>query len=155
MFHFNTPCCVEVSLGDSEQYSEPVIESLPCRGTAYAKRHYLVPVPSRDKLGGGCGRKGNGRKKVRGGDGAVGTDSPGGVAYRRIVGASASVICTVKSRRWRAVMEEVDKGCSEFCVTVGTATRTAGILGPDLQNILRQSYDYLTINRKIFCKSGP
>ena len=25
-------------------------------------------------------------------------------------------------------MEEVDKGCSEFCVTVGTVTRTAGIL---------------------------
>ena len=25
-------------------------------------------------------------------------------------------------------MEEVDKGGSEFCVTVGTATRTAGIL---------------------------
>jgi len=42
----------------------------------------------------------------------------------------ASVIfpCTTKSRRWRAVMEEVDKGCSEFCTTVGTVTRTAGIL---------------------------
>ena len=25
-------------------------------------------------------------------------------------------------------MEEVDKGCSVFCVTVGTATWTAGIL---------------------------
>jgi len=25
-------------------------------------------------------------------------------------------------------MEEVDKGCSKFCVTVGTVTRTAGIL---------------------------
>jgi len=25
-------------------------------------------------------------------------------------------------------MEEVHIGCSEFCVTVGTATRTAGIL---------------------------
>jgi len=25
-------------------------------------------------------------------------------------------------------MEEVDKGCNEFCITVGTATRTAGIL---------------------------
>jgi len=25
-------------------------------------------------------------------------------------------------------MEEVDKGCSKFCITVGTATRTAGIL---------------------------
>ena len=35
---------------------------------------------------------------------------------------------TITSRRWRAVMKEVDKGCSEFCVTVGTATRTAGIL---------------------------
>ena len=34
----------------------------------------------------------------------------------------------MKSRRCRAVMEEVDKGCSEFCVTAGTVTRTAGIL---------------------------
>ena len=25
-------------------------------------------------------------------------------------------------------MEEVDKGCSEFCVTVGTVIRTAGLL---------------------------
>jgi len=29
---------------------------------------------------------------------------------------------------WRAVMEKVDKGCSEFCITVGTATRTVGVL---------------------------
>ena len=36
--------------------------------------------------------------------------------------------CTIKSKRWRAVVEEVDKGCSEFCITVGTVTRTAGIL---------------------------
>jgi len=34
----------------------------------------------------------------------------------------------MKFRRWQAVMEEVDKGCSEFCVTVGTATRTVSIL---------------------------
>ena len=53
-----------------------------------------------------------------------------GVASRRIVGAFASVIfpCTVKFRRWRALMEEVDKGCSEFCATVGTVTRTVSIL---------------------------
>jgi len=59
-----------------------------------------------------------------------GTDSADVVVSRRIVGASASVIfpCTIKCRRWRAVMEEVDKGCSEFCVTVGTATRISGIL---------------------------
>jgi len=25
-------------------------------------------------------------------------------------------------------MEEVDKGCSKFCITVGTVTRTASIL---------------------------
>ena len=37
-------------------------------------------------------------------------------------------LCTIKSRRWRAVMEEVDKGCIKFCVTVGTATRTDDIL---------------------------
>ena len=65
-----------------------------------------------------------------GDDGGWGTDSPDGVASRRIVSASASVIfpCTIKSRRWQAVMEEVDKGCSEFCVTGGTVIRTAGIL---------------------------
>ena len=52
-----------------------------------------------------------------------------GLASRGIVGASASYLfCTIKSRRWRAVMEEVEKGCREFCVTVGTVTRTAGIL---------------------------
>ena len=65
-----------------------------------------------------------------GDEGGGGTDSQDGVASRRIVGASASVIfpCCIKSRRWRAIMEEVDKGCSEFCITVGTATRTVGIL---------------------------
>ena len=52
------------------------------------------------------------------------------VASRQIVGAAATVIfpCTIKSTRWRAIMEEVDKGCSEFYITVCTATRTAGIL---------------------------
>ena len=34
----------------------------------------------------------------------------------------------IKSSRWRVVMEEVDKGYSEFCITVSTETRTAGIL---------------------------
>ena len=54
--------------------------------------------------------------------GGGGTNSPDGVASRRIVGAPASVIfpCTIKSRRWRAMMEEVDEGCSVFCITVGT-----------------------------------
>ena len=35
------------------------------------------------------------------------------MAPRLIIGASASAIfpCTTKSRRWRAVMEEVDEGC--------------------------------------------
>jgi len=63
-------------------------------------------------------------------DGGGGTNSTDGVAVRQIVYASASVIfsCTMKSRRCRAVMEEVDKGCSEFCVTAGTVTRTADIL---------------------------
>jgi len=51
-----------------------------------------------------------------GDEGGGGTDSVDGVDF----GASASVIfpCTIKSRRWQAMMEEVDKGCSEFCVTV-------------------------------------
>ena len=41
---------------------------------------------------------------------------------------SASVIfpCTILSRRWRAVMEEVDEGCSN--ITVATLIKTAGIL---------------------------
>ena len=54
-----------------------------------------------------------------------GTSSSDGVASRWIVSASASVVvpCTVKSKRWRSVMEDVDKGCSEFCVTVGTNSR--------------------------------
>jgi len=32
--------------------------------------------------------------------------------------------CIIKSRRWRAVIEEVGKGCRELCVTAGTVTRT-------------------------------
>jgi len=52
------------------------------------------------------------------------------VASGWVVCVPASVIFprTIKSIRWRAVIEEVHKGRSEFCVTVGTATRTAGIL---------------------------
>ena len=88
-----------------------------------------MPVPSQDKLGGLHDKKGHSAWKWRD-DGDGGTDSPDGVASRWIVSASASVIfpCTMKSRRWRAVMEEVDKGCREFCITVGTVIRTAGLL---------------------------
>ena len=54
------------------------------------------------------------------------------MASRQIVGASASVVfsCTIKSRRWRAIMEKIDKGCNEFCIIAqsDTVTRTAGIL---------------------------
>ena len=66
---------------------------------------------------------------VKMGDGGGGgTNSLDWVVCRWTVCASASVIfpCTIKSIRWRAVMEEVDKRCSKFCVTVGTATRMAG-----------------------------
>ena len=75
-----------------------------------------------------AGRKGIQHKG--GGDGGGGTDIPDGVAFRRIVGASACLIfpCTMKSRKRQAVMEVVDKGCSEFCATVSTVTRTACIL---------------------------
>jgi len=52
-----------------------------------------------------------------GDDRGGGTDSP-----------DVIFLCSIKSRRWRAVMEEVDKGCSEFYVTAGTVTRIAGIL---------------------------
>jgi len=83
-------------------------------------QHCSVPVPCQGKLGG----------LWQTGQLAWVTDSPDGMASRRIVGASASVIfpCTIKSRRWQAVVKQVDKGCCEFCVTVGTVTRTAGIL---------------------------
>ena len=53
-----------------------------------------------------------------------------GVAPRWIAGAFASVTFpyTIKSRRWQAMTEEVDKGCSKSYATAGTVTRTAGIL---------------------------
>jgi len=71
----------------------------------------------------GCGRKGTWHKM--GDDGGGGTDSLDWVASKRIVGACASVIfpCTIKSRRRQAVIEEIDKGFSEFCIIIGTATR--------------------------------
>ena len=95
------------------------------QATGYASQHYSVPVPSRDKLGGFWQTA----FSVKwGDDGGRSTESLGGVASRQIVSVSASVICAIKSRRWRAVMWEIDIGCSEFCITVGTATRTAGIL---------------------------
>lgn len=51
-------------------------------------------------------------------------------ASRQIVHVHASFIfpCTIKSMRWQAVMDEVDKECSDFCVIVGTVTGTVGIL---------------------------
>ena len=75
-----------------------------------------------------CGR--NGIRRKNGGMVEVGAPIVRMGGVRQIVGASASVIfpCSTKSRRWRAIMEEVDKGCIEFCVTAGTATRSAGIL---------------------------
>ena len=92
------------------------------QATGYASKHHLVPVPSQDRWE-GCSRKG-----IRHENG--GMMEVGHRQSRRIVGASASAVlpCSIKSRRWRAIMEEVDKGCSKFCITVGTATRTAGIL---------------------------
>ena len=71
----------------------------------------------------GCGRKDIQHKNG-------GMMEVGAPIVQRIVGASASIMfpCTIKSRRWRAIMQEVDKECSEFYVTVGTATRTSGIL---------------------------
>jgi len=97
-----------------------------------------VPVPSQDKLG---ELRQKGHLAENGGVmevGPGGTDSPDGVASRQIVRASASVVfpCTIKSRRWRAIMEEVDKGCKEFCVSVGTVTRTDGILIHSLRCLL-------------------
>ena len=48
-------------------------------------------------------------------------------ASRRIV-PLVIFLHTIKSRRWQEIMEGADKGCSEFCITIGTVTRTAGIL---------------------------
>ena len=81
-----------------------------------------------------------------GDDGGRGTDSLHSVASRLIVGVSASVIFPgiIKSKRWRAVMEEVDKGCSKFCITVGTATRTAGILIHSQLKVLTEQASRLT-----------
>ena len=76
----------------------------------------------------GCDRKGI-RCANGGDDEGGGTDSLDGVVSRRFVSASASVIfpCIIKSSNGER-MEEVDKGCIEFCIIVGTVTRTAGIL---------------------------
>jgi len=67
----------------------------------------------------GCGRKGIQRKN--GGMMEVGAPIVR-MGWRRCVGAPASVIfpCTIKSRSWQAVMDEVDKGRAEFCVTAAT-----------------------------------
>ena len=74
-------------------------------------------VPSKDKLGGGCGRKGIKHKSED--DRSGGTNSPDGVTSRRIVRAFASVIFpyTIKSRRWWAIIKEVYKGCCDLCIT--------------------------------------
>jgi len=55
-----------------------------------------------------CGRKG-----IQSKNGGWLTDSPDGVMSRQIVSVSASDIfpCTLKSRRWQAIMDEVDEGC--------------------------------------------
>ena len=65
-----------------------------------------------------------------GDNGGGGTDSPDGVLVQVDCQCICLcyLVCPIKSRSWRAVMEEVDKGRSKFCVTVGTVTRTAGIL---------------------------
>ena len=75
----------------------------------------------------GCGRKGIWRENGETMEVAAPIVRMG---WRPDVSVSASVIfpCTIKIGRWQAVMEEVNKGCGEFCITVGTATRTAGIL---------------------------
>jgi len=81
-----------------------------------------------------------------GDDGGGGTDSLHGVVSRLIVGVSAFVFFpgTIKSKRWRAVMEEIDKGCGKFCITVGTATRTAVILIHSQLKVLTEQASRLT-----------
>jgi len=101
-----------------------------CPGSKAVKRSLLLLLLSQARINWeGYGRKGIWHKNG-GDDEGGGTDSPDGVASRWTVRASASIIfpCSIKSRRWQSVMEEVDEGCSEPCVSVGTVTRTAGIL---------------------------
>ena len=42
-------------------------------------------------------------------------------------------------------MEEIVEGCSEFCVTVGTATRTADILIHSQLKVLADNLSWLTL----------
>jgi len=94
------------------------------QATGYASKHCSVPLPSQDKLG-GLQQKGHSMQKSWD-DGGGGTDSHlDGMASGWII---VIFPCTIKTTRWQAVMEEVDKGCSEFCLTVGTVTRIASIL---------------------------
>jgi len=78
--------------------------------------------------------------------GGGGTDSLDGVVSGPVVSVPASVIfpCTIKSRRLQVKMEEVDKWCSEFCITVATANR-----GP----IYKISYDLSQDYRKFIVRS--
>ena len=87
----------------------------------------LLGACPKDKLG-GLRQKGHSTNK--GGDDGGGALivrmgwRPDGLSVRLPLLSST----TTKCRRWRAVMEEVNKWCSEFCISVGAATRTAGIL---------------------------
>ena len=87
-------------------------------GSASAK----TPGPSPDKLA-GLWQKGHSTQKWRD-DGVPMGWRPDALSVRLPV----IFPCTTKSRRWQAITQEVDKGCSEFCVTVGTVTRNASIL---------------------------
>jgi len=73
----------------------------------------------------GCGR--NGIRCKNGEMMEVGAPVVRMGASRRIV-PLVIFLHTIKTRRWQEIMEGADKGCSEFCITVGTVTRTAGIL---------------------------
>jgi len=79
----------------------PQILSTDNQATGYASQHHSM-------AGGGAAERAFGIKM--GDDGGGGTDSSDRVAFRWIVGASASVIvlCTIQCRRWRALVEEVD-----------------------------------------------
>jgi len=59
-----------------------------------------------------------------GDDGDGGTNSPDRVASRRTVGVSVIFPCTLKSRKWRAITELLNKGCSEFYETVENCQHT-------------------------------
>jgi len=52
-------------------------------------------------------------------------------------------------------MEEVDKGCSEFCITVGTVNRTASILIHSQLKVLAVNLSQLWLYAGLIGSNNP